>query len=160
MLSRVQLFSDPMDSSLTDSSVHGIAQAIILKWVAISPGDLPSPGIKPTSTALVGRFFTNEPPRMLSIYLYIYRTEQQLCCSIIQSCLTPWDPMNCSMPSLPVLHNLLEFSQVHVHYHPAISFSDTLFSFCLHLLHIIYIHIYLNYMYIYFKNKLQINIIE
>ena len=26
------------------------------------PGDLPNPGIKPVSPALVGRFFTNEPP--------------------------------------------------------------------------------------------------
>ena len=27
-----------------------------------SPGDLPDPGIKLTSPALVGRFFTTEPP--------------------------------------------------------------------------------------------------
>ena len=27
-----------------------------------SPGDLPHPGIKPTSPALAGRFFTTEPP--------------------------------------------------------------------------------------------------
>jgi len=27
-----------------------------------SPGDLPDPGIKPTSPALTGRFFTTEPP--------------------------------------------------------------------------------------------------
>ena len=26
-----------------------------------SPGDLPDPGIKPTSPALAGRFFTSEP---------------------------------------------------------------------------------------------------
>ena len=29
-----------------------------------SPGVLPDPGIEPTSVALVGRFFTTEPPRM------------------------------------------------------------------------------------------------
>ena len=28
-----------------------------------SPGDLPIPGIKPTSPALAGRLFTTEPPR-------------------------------------------------------------------------------------------------
>ena len=28
-----------------------------------SPGDLPNPGIKPGSPALVGVFFTTEPPR-------------------------------------------------------------------------------------------------
>ena len=41
------------------SSVHGILQARILEWVAISPGDLPDPGIKPISLmspALVGEF--------------------------------------------------------------------------------------------------------
>ena len=27
-----------------------------------SPGDLPNPGIEPTSPALAGRFFTTEPP--------------------------------------------------------------------------------------------------
>ena len=41
------------------SSVLGISQARILEWVVIpSPGDLPDPGIKPTSPALAGRFFT------------------------------------------------------------------------------------------------------
>ena len=27
------------------------------------PGDLPSPGMEPTSPVLAGRFFTTEPPR-------------------------------------------------------------------------------------------------
>ena len=34
--SHVQLFVTPMDYSLPGSSVHGILQAGILKWVAIS----------------------------------------------------------------------------------------------------------------------------
>ena len=38
-----------MDGSPSGSSVHGIFQARILEWVAISfPRDLPNPGIKPT----------------------------------------------------------------------------------------------------------------
>ena len=36
--------------------------------------------------------------------------------SITQMCLTLCDPMNCSMPSLPVHHQLLEFTQTHVHW--------------------------------------------
>ena len=28
----------------------------------VFPGDLPNPGIKPTSPALAGRFFTTDPP--------------------------------------------------------------------------------------------------
>ena len=51
---------DPMDCSLPGSSVHGILQAGILKWVAIpSSRDLPDPGIKPRSSELqADRFFT------------------------------------------------------------------------------------------------------
>ena len=45
------------------SSVHGILQARILEWMAISfPGDLLYPGIEPESSGspvLEGRFFTN-----------------------------------------------------------------------------------------------------
>ena len=41
---------NPMDPSRADFSVHGILQARILEWVAISSSrDLPHPGIKPIS---------------------------------------------------------------------------------------------------------------
>ena len=36
--------------------------------------------------------------------------------SVTQSCLTLCDPMNCSMPGLPVHHQLLESTQTHVHW--------------------------------------------
>ena len=52
-LSHVRLFCNPMDCSPPGSSVHGILQARILEWVAISsPGDFPNPGIEPESPAL------------------------------------------------------------------------------------------------------------
>ena len=52
-----------MDSSLSSSSVHGISQARILEWVAISsPGDIPNPGIKPRSPALQAYSLPYEPP--------------------------------------------------------------------------------------------------
>ena len=35
--------------------------------------------------------------------------------SVTQSCPTLWDPMDCSMPGLPVHHQLPEFTQTHVH---------------------------------------------
>ena len=35
--------------------------------------------------------------------------------SVTQLCQTLCDPMNCSTPSLPVHHQLLEFTQIHVH---------------------------------------------
>ena len=36
--------------------------------------------------------------------------------SVTQSCLILCDPMNCSTPGLPVHHQLLEFTQTHVHW--------------------------------------------
>ena len=51
-ISHVRL-CDPMDGF----------QARTLEWVAIpSPGNLPDPGIKPTSPVLAGRFFAAAPP--------------------------------------------------------------------------------------------------
>ena len=44
---------DPMDYSPPGSSVHGISQARILEWFAISfSGNLHNPGIEPMSPAL------------------------------------------------------------------------------------------------------------
>ena len=36
--------------------------------------------------------------------------------SVTQSCLTLCDPMDCNMPGLPVYHQLLGFTQAHVHW--------------------------------------------
>ena len=45
------------------SSVHGLLQARILKWGAISfSRDLPDPGIEPGSTALQADSLPSEPP--------------------------------------------------------------------------------------------------
>ena len=60
-LSRVRLFATP--SSLPGSSVHGILQARILEWIAISfSRDIPNPGIEPGSPALGADALTSEPP--------------------------------------------------------------------------------------------------
>ena len=48
---------------LPASSVHGILQARLLEWGAItSPGHLPDPGIKPGSPALRADSLPSEPP--------------------------------------------------------------------------------------------------
>ena len=61
-LSHVGLFCDPVDCSLPGFSVHGILQARMVQWVAISSSRGSSdPGIKPeplTSPALAGGIFT------------------------------------------------------------------------------------------------------
>jgi len=52
-----------MECSPSGSSVHGISQARILEWVAISfSRDLLDPSIKPASPALAGGFFTTASP--------------------------------------------------------------------------------------------------
>ena len=64
---------DHMDCSPLGSSVHGILQARIQEWVAISfSGDLPRPGIKLVSPALAGRFLMTGPPgRSCMIYFEV-----------------------------------------------------------------------------------------
>ena len=60
--------------------------------------------------------------------------------SVTQSCPTFFDPMNRSMPGLPVHHQLLEFTETHVHWvsddiqpsHPLSSPSSPAFNFSQH----------------------------
>ena len=64
----------------------------------------------------------------------------QVCCSVAKSCLTCYDPINCSTPGFPVLHHLPEFIQIHVHW-----VSDSLqpsHPFHPLLLHSIFIRVY------------------
>ena len=65
ILSQVQL-CNPVNCSPPGFSLHGIFQARILEWVAISySGDLPNLEMKPTSLAspaLAGRFLNTAPP--------------------------------------------------------------------------------------------------
>ena len=53
----------------------------------------------------------SEIPETISILLISYQSVS----SAAQSCLTLCDPMNCSMPGLPVHHQLPEFTHTHVH---------------------------------------------
>ena len=60
--------------------------------------------------------------------------------SVAQLCLTLCDPMDCSMPGLPVHHQLPEFTQTHVHQvgdaiqpsHPLSSLSSPTFNLSQH----------------------------
>ena len=68
----------------------------------------------------------------ISVILLLFSSVQFS--SVTQSCLTLCDPMNCSMPGLPVHQQLLEFTQTHVHWvgdaiqlsHPLLSPSPAL----------------------------------
>ena len=64
-------FCSPMDCSLSGSSVHGILQAKILKWVPFpTPGNLPDPQIKPRSPALLSYQESPEKPRPEALFLF------------------------------------------------------------------------------------------
>ena len=56
-----------------------------------------------------------------NIYFYFIDYAKAFDClqfsSVAQSCPTLCDPMNHRTPGLPVHHQLLEFTQIHVHFH-------------------------------------------
>ena len=83
---------NPVDCSLPGSSVHGISQARILEWVAISF----SKGIFPTQGPNLGLLHC----RQILYHLYLYRQSQFLCadrrnttsvsvCSVMSDSLRP-----------------------------------------------------------------------
>ena len=76
-----------------------------------SPRDLPYRRIKSTSPELADGFLPLSHQRSP---LSTFRSDQIR--SVSQSCLTLFDPMNRSMPGLPVHHQLPEFTETHVHW--------------------------------------------
>ena len=83
---------DPTECSLLGSSIHGIFQARILKWVAMpsSRGPLwPRAWTHfPCISCTAHRFFTSEPPGNLC----------KICVLVTQSCPTLCDPIHYSPP--------------------------------------------------------------
>ena len=96
---------DPMDHSLSGSSVHGIFQARVLEWTAISfSRGSSNPGIDPRSPTLQADALPSEPPGKspLGIHIHINNVHAQW----LQSCPTLCDPMDCSLPGSSV-HGIL-----------------------------------------------------
>ena len=66
---------------------------------------------------------TNKPSRLKEKRVFppvshpnqSHQTPCVSCCSVAQLCLTLCNPMDCSTPGLPVLHQLPELAQTHVH---------------------------------------------
>ena len=65
-------------------------------------------GIFPTQGSNLGLPHCRQTPKWATREAYIQFS------SVAQSCLTLCDPMNSSMPGLPVHHQLPEFTQIHV----------------------------------------------
>ena len=100
---------DPVDCSLPGSSVHGIFQAIVLEWIAISfsrGSSQPRDGTR--ISHIVDRHFTVSATREVWIMTIQFS-------SVAEPCPTLCDPINCSTPGLPVHHHLPEFTQTHIH---------------------------------------------
>ena len=86
-----------MDWSPPGSSIHGISQARVLEWVAISSSRGSSqPRDQTQASCITGRFFTAKSP------LGTYWVSE-----VTQSCPTLCDPMDCSLPSSSV-HGILQ----------------------------------------------------
>ena len=81
-----------------------------------------------TSSTTLGKLLNPSQPRCLLLQFSVQFS------SVAQLCPALCDPMNRSMPGLPVHHQLPEFTQTHVHRvgwcHPAISTSVVPFSSC------------------------------
>ena len=84
--------------------------------------------VTPTEVMVGGRLgplvgtvpFTVAHPWVIVLVSWVFHnkwpeTRWLCCCSVIQSCVTLCDPMNCSMPGFPILHYLPEFAQIQVH---------------------------------------------
>ena len=80
-----------MDCSLPGSAVHGIFQATILEWVAIS----------------FSRVINNKEHCITNFTLILQLWSGCCCCSVSKSCLTLSNPMDCSPPDHSV-HGILQ----------------------------------------------------
>ena len=120
---------DPIDGSPLGSPVPRIPQARTLEWVAISFSNEWKWKVKVKSLSHVRLLATpwiaayQAPPSMgfsrqeywSGVPLYSSKMASVQFSSVAQSCLTLCDPINCSMPGLPVHHQLPEFTQTQVH---------------------------------------------
>ena len=139
MLSRVQLFAAPW------TVAHQTPLSMIFSrqkyWSGLpfpSPRDLPHLGIESVSPALQADSLPTEPPGK-PLLLLLFSPSAQFS-STAQLCPNLCDPMERSMPGLPVHHKLPEFTQTHVHWvgeaiqpsHPLLSPSPPAFKLSQH----------------------------
>ena len=83
--------SDPMDCSLPGSSIHGIFQAGVLEWGAVA------------FSGKIVQYLTSHLNTIIESLISLGFS------SVTQLYLTLYNPMNCSIPGLPIYPQLLEF---------------------------------------------------
>ena len=129
-LSRIWLFVTPWTVAYQAPPSMGFPKQEYWSGLLFSsPRDLPGQGIEPGSPALQAHALPSEPPgksilmphpgiklRSLAVKAQSpnHWTFSSCCYSVIQSCPTLCNPMDCSMPGFPVLDHLLELAQTQV----------------------------------------------
>ena len=122
-------FCDPMDSSPPDSFVHGILQARILEWVAISFSmGLPWPRDQTKSPALLADSLLSEPPGKPAHTLLLLLFSQSVVSDSLQPRGLQHARLPCPSPSPGACSNSCPLSRW---CHPTISSSVAPFSSCL-----------------------------
>ena len=131
-----------MNCNPPDSFVHGIFQARILQWAAISFSRRSSWLRNRTHISWIGRQILyclshmGRPIYYDSCLNWHLHNLRCVCCYLVaKSCLTLCNPLDCSMLGFPVLHYLLEWAQtcpLSRWCHPTILSSVTPFSCCPH----------------------------
>ena len=97
---------NPRDGGAWWAAVYRIAQSQTrLKWLSSSS----SPKL------VINEIFTKGWMKNQTV-IYPYNWTLCCCCSVMQSCSTLCEPMDCSTPGCPVLHHLPELAQTHVHW--------------------------------------------
>ena len=96
---------NPMDCSLSGSPVHGILQARRVEWVAKSY----SRGYSLPRDQTCNSFVSHIGRQVLYYYCHLDSVQFS---SVAQLYLTLCHPMDCSTPSFPVYHKLLELAQL------------------------------------------------
>ena len=95
----------PIDGSAAVSSVHGILQARTLEWVSIAFS--------------MGRRMGENGYMYMNGWIPLLSTcnhHNICCCYSVAKLLFSCYPHDCSTPSSPILHCLLEFAQIHIHW--------------------------------------------
>ena len=106
-------------SEFAQTHVHWVGDAIQTSHPVAPfssfPQSFPAWGPFPSNPITVDSFSLSS---CIGLFQWIFTYEilpQPQFSSVFQSCPTLCDPMDCSMPGIPVHHQLLEFIQTHVH---------------------------------------------
>ena len=85
-------------------------------WLQADQGQIWAGHVSPLSPRLL--IWNREISLTLQRLMYVWRFKTwppRCCCSVVQSCPTLCDPMDCSTPGFSVHHHLPELTQTHVH---------------------------------------------